>query len=72
MLEDVISAERRPEFLPSCPKARRIWCWPRFVFWSAVHGLTMLAIDHLMGPGVTVDDMIEQLLRIQIRGLRTA
>jgi AcrR family transcriptional regulator len=42
------------------------------VFWSAVHGLTTLAIDQLMAPDVTVDDMIEQLLSIQIRGLRTA
>ena len=40
------------------------------VFWSAVHGLTTLAIDRLMAPDVTVDDMIEQLIRIQIKGLR--
>jgi AcrR family transcriptional regulator len=40
------------------------------VFWSAVHGLTTLAIDRLMAPDVTVDDMIEQLMRIQIKGLR--
>jgi AcrR family transcriptional regulator len=42
------------------------------VFWSAVHGLTSLAIDHLMAPDVTVDEMIDQLIRIQIRGLRVA
>ena len=42
------------------------------VFWSGVHGFTMLAIDRLMAPGVTVDDMIEKLLRTLIEGLRRA
>jgi AcrR family transcriptional regulator len=42
------------------------------VFWSAVHGLTTLALDRLMAPGVTVDEMIETLLRTQIKGLRKA
>ena len=41
------------------------------VFWSALHGLTTLAIDRLMAPGVTVDDVIERLLRTEIKGLRT-
>jgi hypothetical protein len=36
-----------------------------------VHGLTKLAIDRLMAPGVTVDDVIERLLRTEIKGLRT-
>jgi hypothetical protein len=35
-------------------------------FWSAVHGLTMLAIDDLMAPGVPVDDLIERLLHTVI------
>jgi AcrR family transcriptional regulator len=42
------------------------------VFWSAVHGLTMLALDRLMAPEVTVDEMIETLIRAQIRALRRA
>jgi AcrR family transcriptional regulator len=42
------------------------------VFWSAVHGLTTLALDRLIAPEVTVDEMIESLLRTQIKGLRTA
>jgi len=41
------------------------------VFWSAVHGLTTPAIDGLTAPGVTVDDVIERLLRTEIKGLRT-
>jgi AcrR family transcriptional regulator len=40
------------------------------VFWSGVHGLTMLALDRLMAPEVTVDQMIEALVRSEIRGLR--
>jgi AcrR family transcriptional regulator len=42
------------------------------VFWSAAHGLTMLAIDDLMAPGVSVNDVVEMLLRTQIKGLRQA
>jgi AcrR family transcriptional regulator len=41
-------------------------------FWSAVHGLTMLVIDDLLAPNVSVDGVIETLLRTQIKGLRQA
>jgi AcrR family transcriptional regulator len=39
--------------------------------WSATHGLTMLAIDKVAPVGLTVDDMIERLLRMVIAGVRT-
>lgn len=38
--------------------------------WSAVHGLTMLVIDTLPPPGLSVEDMIERVLRTLIEGLR--
>ena len=72
MLEEVIERGARSGVFAVPPESQKDQILAAHVFWSAVHGLTTLAIDHLMGPGVTVDDMIEQLLRIQIRGLRTA
>jgi AcrR family transcriptional regulator len=72
VLEEVIQRGARSGVFAVPPESRKDQILAAHVFWSAVHGLTTLAIDHLMGPGVTVDDMIEQLLRIQIRGLRMA
>lgn len=72
VLEEVIERGARSGVFAVPPESQKDQILAAHVFWSAVHGLTTLAIDHLMGPGVTVDDMIEQLLRIQIRGLRTA
>jgi AcrR family transcriptional regulator len=38
--------------------------------WSAAHGLTMLIIDHLTRPDVSMEDMIERVLRTATQGLR--
>jgi AcrR family transcriptional regulator len=38
--------------------------------WSATHGLTMLAIDKVPPPELSVDDMIARLLRMAVAGLR--
>jgi AcrR family transcriptional regulator len=38
--------------------------------WSAAHGLTMLIIDHLTRPDLSVEDMIENVLRTVVLGLR--
>jgi AcrR family transcriptional regulator len=38
--------------------------------WSATHGLTMLAIDKIPRADLSVDDMIERLLRMVIAGVR--
>jgi AcrR family transcriptional regulator len=70
--EEVIQRGARSGVFALSPESPKDQILAAHVFWSAVHGLTMLAIDHLMAPDVTVDDMIEQLLRIQIRGLRVA
>ncbi len=39
-------------------------------FWAAVHGLTMLVIDKIPKAELSVDDMIDRLLRTLIEGLR--
>jgi AcrR family transcriptional regulator len=38
--------------------------------WSAAHGLTMLAIDRIPPLDLSIDAMIERLLRIVVTGLR--
>ena len=37
--------------------------------WSATHGLTMLVIDKIPKAGLSVDDLIERMLRMIIAGL---
>jgi AcrR family transcriptional regulator len=38
--------------------------------WSATHGLTMLVIDRIPRADLLLDDMIERMLRMVVRGLR--
>jgi AcrR family transcriptional regulator len=38
--------------------------------WAAVHGLTLLVIDGLAGPEVTVDILVTRLIRMICEGLR--
>jgi len=37
--------------------------------WSAVHGLTMLMIDRLVESSLSMQDMVERLIWIQVKGL---
>jgi hypothetical protein len=41
-----------------------------FAAWSAVHGLTMLVIDRIPKAELSLDDMIDRLLRVVAAGLR--
>jgi Tetracyclin repressor-like, C-terminal domain len=41
-----------------------------FAAWSAVHGLTMLVIDRIPKAVLSLDDMIDRLLRMIAAGLR--
>jgi len=72
VLDDVIALGARSGVFAVSPDDPKDQTLAAHVFWSALHGLTMLAIDHLMAPGVTVDEMIERLLRTEIKGLRQA
>jgi AcrR family transcriptional regulator len=38
--------------------------------WSIVHGLTMLIIDRLAGPGAPTRGMIDRIIRVHVEGLR--
>ncbi|MGA9847797.1 MAG: TetR/AcrR family transcriptional regulator, partial [Roseiarcus sp.] len=55
VLEEVIERGARSGVFAVPPESQKDQILAAHVFWSAVHGLTTLAIDHLMGPGVTVD-----------------
>jgi AcrR family transcriptional regulator len=41
-----------------------------FAAWSAVHGFTMLVIDRIPKAALSLDDMIDRLLRMVVAGLR--
>jgi AcrR family transcriptional regulator len=70
LLEQAIQRGARSGVFSVAPDDPKDHILAAHVFWSAVHGLTMLAIDDLMAPGVSAGDMIERLLRMQIKGLR--
>ncbi len=72
LLEDVIAGGVRSGVFAVASDHPKDHIVAAHVFWSAVHGLTMLVIDDLVAPDLSVDDMIETLLRTQIKGLRQA
>jgi AcrR family transcriptional regulator len=72
VLEDVIQRGARSGVFAIPADSLKDQILAAHVVWSAVHGLTTLAIDRLMAPGVTVDEMIEKLLLTVIEGLRRA
>ena len=51
---------------PDDPKALAL---AALSIWSATHGLTMLIIDHLAQPDLSIDDMIETVLPTVAQGL---
>jgi AcrR family transcriptional regulator len=72
VLDDVIARGARSGVFAVSPDDPKDQILASHVFWSAVHGLTMLVIDDLVAPDVSVDHMTERLLRMQITGLRQA
>jgi AcrR family transcriptional regulator len=72
VLEEVIERGARSGAFAVSADSREDQILAAHAFWSAVHGLTMLVIDDLLAPNVSVDNMIERLLRTEIKGLRQA
>jgi AcrR family transcriptional regulator len=72
VLEEAIQRGARSGVFAVSPDNPKDQILAAHAFWSAVHGLTMLVIDDLVAPDVSVDHMIERLLRMQITGLRQA
>jgi AcrR family transcriptional regulator len=72
VLEEAIQRGARSGVFAVSPDNPKDQILAAHAFWSGVHGLTMLVIDDLVAPDVSVDHMIERLLRMQITGLRQA
>jgi AcrR family transcriptional regulator len=72
VLEEAIERGARSGAFSVSANSREDQVLAAHAFWSAVHGLTMLVIDDLLAPNVSVDGVIEMLLRTQIKGLRQA
>jgi len=70
VLEDAILRGAQSGIFAASPDNPHELALTSLSVWSAVHGLTMLVIDKLAQRGLTVDEMIEKLLRMVIEGLR--
>jgi AcrR family transcriptional regulator len=70
VLEDVIGRGARAGVFAVSPDDRRDAALTALSVCSATHGLTMLAIDKVPPPDLSVDAMIERLLRMVVAGVR--
>jgi AcrR family transcriptional regulator len=70
VLEEVILRGARAGVFAASPDDSEDLALTALAVWSATHGLTMLAIDKVAPVGLTVDDMIERLLRMVVTGVR--
>src|ERR1700678_2543169 len=69
VLEDAILRGARGGVFAVSPNNPRDVILAAFSAWSAVHGLTMLVIDRIPKSELSLDDMIDPLLRMRARGL---
>jgi AcrR family transcriptional regulator len=56
---------------PNTPRNERKIAGAILVFWSQMHGLTLLLIDRLVGPSGKTDQLIESVLQGMLDGLAT-
>jgi AcrR family transcriptional regulator len=70
VLEEVILRGARAGVFAASPDDPQELVLTALAVWSATHGLTMLAIDKVPPAGLSVDDMIERLLRMVVAGVR--
>jgi AcrR family transcriptional regulator len=70
VLEEVIQHGALSGVFAVSPEDPRDLALTALTFWSAAHGLTMLVIDRFPQADLSVDDLIERLLRMVIDGLR--
>jgi hypothetical protein len=69
-LEDAILCGARAGVFAVSPDSPHDVILAAFAAWSAVHGLTMLVIDRIPKAVLSLDDMIDRLLRMVVAGLR--
>jgi AcrR family transcriptional regulator len=70
VLEDVILRGARSALFAVSPDSADDVSLAALAVWSAAHGLTMFAIDRIPRADLSVDDMIDRLLRMVVTGLR--
>jgi AcrR family transcriptional regulator len=70
VLEDVILHGARAGVFAVSPDEPQDVALAALAVWSSTHGLTMLAIDGIPRAELSVNDMIDRLLRIVVAGLR--
>jgi AcrR family transcriptional regulator len=70
VLEDTILHGARSGALAISPDDPKSLALAAISAWSAVHGLTMFAIDKIPRPDLSVDEMTDALLRMVVAGLR--
>jgi AcrR family transcriptional regulator len=70
VLEDAILRGARSGVFAVSPDSPHDVILAAFAAWSAVHGLTMLVIDRIPKAVLSLDDMIDRLLRMIAAGLR--
>jgi AcrR family transcriptional regulator len=69
VLEDIIMRGARSGAFAASPDDPQDLALAALSMWSAAHGLTLLIIDHLTRPDLSIDDMIETVLRTVTHGL---
>jgi AcrR family transcriptional regulator len=70
VLEDAVLRGARSGVFAVSPDSPNDLALAALSAWSAAHGLTMLVIDKIPPADLSVDDMIEKLLRMVVAGLR--
>ncbi|HUN41879.1 MAG TPA: TetR/AcrR family transcriptional regulator [Acetobacteraceae bacterium] len=70
VLEEVIQCGARAGMFTASSDNSQDLALAALSVWSATHGLTMLVLDRIPRPDLSVDDMIERLLHMVVTGLR--
>jgi len=70
VLEDVILYGARSGAFAVSPDDPKALALAALSPWSAAHGLTMFMIDRIPRPDLSVDELIDALLRMVVAGLR--
>jgi AcrR family transcriptional regulator len=71
LLADAIVHGALGHAIPDIPRNERRIAAAILIFWSQMHGLTLLLIDRLVGPAEKSDELCESVLQGMLDGLAT-
>jgi hypothetical protein len=71
LLADAIAQGALGRPIPKTPRNERKIAAAILIFWSLMHGLTLLLVDRLVGPGRKTDELSESVLQGMLEGLAT-